>query len=68
MLLFSIPYERKGGPNCSEQGSYNFTRKKRTAEEAKPKDPAVSYQRNHYLKELVESRCCIRNLYIYSFN
>ena len=27
--------------------------KKRSAEEAKPKDPAVPYQTNHYLKELL---------------
>ena len=35
VLLFWIPYQRKGGPNCSEQGSYNFSPKKSRAEEAK---------------------------------
>ena len=49
----AVTYKRKGGPNCFEQGSYNFSCKKRRAEEANPKGPAVSYQRNHYLKELL---------------
>ena len=48
----AVTYHRKGWPICLEQGSYNFSCEKRRAEEAKPKGPAVSDQRNHYLKEL----------------
>ena len=53
VLPFWIPYQRKEGRNFSEQGSYNFSHKRRRAEEVKPKGPAVSYQRKHYLKELL---------------
>ena len=49
----AVTYQRKGGPNRLEQVSYNFSCKKRRAEQAKPKGPAVSYQKNHYLKELL---------------
>ena len=51
VLPFWIPYQRKGGPNCSEQEPYNFSHKKMRAEEAK--GPAVSYQTNHYITELL---------------
>ena len=44
-----MPHQRKGGPNCFEQGSYNFSHKKRRVEEAKPKGPAVSHQGNQGL-------------------
>ena len=32
--LFWIPYQRKGGRNCLEEGSYTFSHKKRRTEEA----------------------------------
>ena len=44
-----MSHQRKGGLNCFEQGSYNFSCEKGRAEEAKPKDPAVSQQRHHGL-------------------
>ena len=44
VLLFWIHYQSKGASNCSEQGSYNFSHKKRRVKEAKPKDPAVFNQ------------------------
>ena len=46
VLLFWIPYQSKRGPNCSEEGSYNFSHKKRRSKEANPKGPPVSYQEN----------------------
>ena len=42
-------HQRKGRPNCFEQGSYHFSDKKRRAEEAKPKGAAVSHQCNQDL-------------------
>ena len=42
-------HQRKGGPNCFEQGSYNFSDKKRRAKEEKPKGAAVSHQWNQDL-------------------
>ena len=48
-----MPHQRKREQNCFAQGSYNFSHKKRRAKEAKPKSDAISYQRNHYLKELL---------------
>ena len=48
VLLFWIPYQSKGGPNCVK-GSYKFSHKKRRSKEAKPKGPAVSYQGNQGL-------------------
>ena len=56
-----MSHQRKGGPNCFEQGSYNFSYEKGRAEEAKPKGPAVSHQRHHcltwgeYVNEIFES-------------
>ena len=44
VLLFWIHYQSKEASNCSEQGSYNFSHKKRRVKEAKPKDPAVFNQ------------------------
>ena len=40
----AVTYQKKGGLNCFEQVSYNFSCEKRRAEEAKPKGPAVSHQ------------------------
>ena len=42
-------HQRKGRPNCFEQGSYNFSDKKRRAKEEKPKGAAVSHQWNQDL-------------------
>ena len=44
-----MSHQRKGGPNCFEQGSYNFSCKKRRAEEGKHKDLAGSHERHHCL-------------------
>ena len=44
-----MSHQRKGGPNCFEQGSYNFSCEKRRSEEAKPMGPAVFHQRHHCL-------------------
>ena len=37
VLLLWIPYERKGGPNCSEQVSYNFSHKKEGPKKQSPR-------------------------------
>ena len=39
----AVTYQRKGGPNRLEQVSYNFSSKKRRAQQAKPNGPAISY-------------------------
>ena len=44
-----MSHQRKGGTNCFEQGSYNFSCEKRRAEQANPKGPAVSHQGQHCL-------------------
>ena len=44
-----MSHQRKGGTNCFEQGSYNFSFEKKRAEQANPKSPAVSHQGQHCL-------------------
>ena len=63
----AVTYQRKGGLTCFEQGSYNFSCEKRRTEEAKPKGPPVSNQRNHFLKELLILKSVIVGFLI-SFN
>ena len=64
-----MAHQRKGGPNCFKQESYNFSCKKRRAKEAKPEGPAVCHQRHHcltwgqYVNELVE--CTSRNILLF---
>ena len=70
VLLFWIHYQRKGGPNCSEQEPYNFFHKKMRAEEAK--GPVASDETNHYLTELLTWMSFIvvflTSIYTLSFN
>ena len=53
-----MPDQRKGGPDCFEQGSYNFSQKKKRAKQAKPKDSAVSHQSNQGLNVLNKDKVC----------